>query len=183
MEQRAKRLSIVIPAYNEEKRIGNTLESYGSFFSEIKAKDYFNFEILVVLNGCKDNTLEVVKAFNKKFREIVYLNFKQAGKGFAITEGFKDSLKRDNEFIGFVDADMSTTPEEFYKLFKELQNKEYLGGVIASRWLKNSRIKTPQTFLRKITSRGFNFIVKAILFVPYSDTQCGAKVFRNTALK
>ena len=91
-------LSIVVPAYNEEKRIGRTLEEYCKYFRG-KKNELKSFEILVVLNNCRDNTLEIVKEKKLKFKEIRYLNFQQGGKGFAITEGFKDSLKRNNELI------------------------------------------------------------------------------------
>src|SRR3989344_8183585 len=109
------KISIIIPAYNEEKRIGRTLEEYLKFFSIKKKQEKIrNFEILVVINNTKDRTEEIVKEKQKKCMELRYLNFKQGGKGFAITEGFKDALKRDNKLIGFVDADMSTSPEEYF---------------------------------------------------------------------
>jgi len=75
---------------------------------------------------------------------------------------------------------MATPPEAFYALINAIGKND---GVIASRWLKESQIKTEQTMLRKITSRGFNFLTRSILFLPYKDTQCGAKLFRNGALK
>jgi dolichyl-phosphate beta-glucosyltransferase len=107
----AKSISIVIPAYNEEKRIRNTLEEYYLFFKEKKNNgEIKNFEMLVVLNACKDNTIEIVKEYQKKYQEIRFLDFEQGGKGFAITEGFKDALNRENDLIGFVDADMATSP-------------------------------------------------------------------------
>ena len=95
------KVSIVIPAYNEEKRIGNTLEKYIKFLRDKKVK----FEILIIINNTTDNTEKVVKNYMKRFPEIRYLNFQQGGKGFAVIEGFKDALKRDNDLIGFVDAD------------------------------------------------------------------------------
>src|SRR3989344_5442103 len=98
------KLSIVIPAYNEEKRIGRTLDNYLNFFS----KKIRNFEIIVVLNGCKDNTFDIVKRFIKKSNKIRYLIFKEnIGKGGAIVEGFKTAR---GDLIGFVDADMATPP-------------------------------------------------------------------------
>lgn len=176
-----EKTSIVIPAYNEEKRIGKTLEEYARFFEERKKiGELRGFEILVVLNACKDNTLEVVKEKQKKYKEIIFLNFERGGKGFAIIEGFRDALRRDNLFIGFVDADMATPPEAFYDLIKNIGDFD---GVLASRWMKKSVIKTKQTLLRIITSRGFNFLVKSILFLPYSDTQCGAKLFKKEAIE
>ena len=175
-----KRLSIIIPAYNEEERIGKTLDRYCNFFEELKNKEVLDYEIVVVLNACKDRTAEVVKSYQKKFRSLKYLEYERGGKGFAIIEGFKYALNKKNELIGFVDADLATGPEVFYELVKNIKNYD---GVITSRWKKDSIIKTEQTLLRKITSRGFNFLVRSILLLPYSDTQCGAKLFKRKAIE
>jgi len=148
-------LSIVIPAYNEEKRIGETLKSYSDYFDKLSKKEKFRYEILVVINNTKDNTEGVVKSYKKKNKNIRYLNFKQGGKGFAVIEGFKDALTRKNDLIGFVDADLATPPNAFYGLVKHLGSYD---GIIASRWHPKSLIKTKQTLLRKITSNGFNFL-------------------------
>ena len=68
---------IVIPAYNEEKRIDNTLKKYGEYFQDLKKKKFLDFEILIVINNTQDKTEEIVKKFQKEFNEIRYLNFKQ----------------------------------------------------------------------------------------------------------
>ncbi|MDD5086273.1 MAG: glycosyltransferase [Candidatus Nanoarchaeia archaeon] len=166
--------TIVIPAHNEEKRIRKTLEIYGEFF---KKK---NFEILIVLNGCKDKTLDVVKKSEKKYKIIRHIEFKQAGKGFAIVEGFKNAIKRKSNLIGFVDADLATPPVAFFDLVKDIGESD---GIIASRWMKKSIVKTKQSILRRITSRSFNFLVRSLLGLKFSDTQCGAKLFKAEALK
>ncbi len=169
-----EKLSIIIPAYNEEKRIGRTLESYSKFYENLKKKKRLDFEILVVLNACRDNTLKVVKSVQKKHKNIRFLDFVRGGKGFAVVEGFKDTLKRKNSLIGFVDADMATSPESFYDLALKLDGYD---GAIASRGLKDSIVTT--SFKRKLTNRGFNFLVRIVLHLPYKDTQCGAKIFRR----
>jgi len=170
------RLSVIIPAYNEEKRIMNTLEKYCEFFRNEKIE----FEILVVLNNCKDGTLEIVKNSQKKFKEIIFLNFEKGGKGFAIIEGFKDSLKRGNDLIGFVDADMATPPNAFYDLVTNIKNYD---GIIASRWLEKSVVNIKQSFLRRFVSRGFNFFVRTFFLFSYRDTQCGAKLFKRKIIE
>lgn len=172
------KVSIIIPAYNEEKRIGKTLREYEKFFKNLKKQKKLDFEILVVINNTKDHTEEIVKKYSKEYKEIRYLNFKQIGKGFAITEGFKNALKRDNDLIGFVDADMATSPEHFYWLIRDLGKND---GAMASRGLKNSLVKT--SLKRKVNHKGFNFLVRSILFLPYKDTQCGAKIFRRKSIK
>lgn len=174
-------ISIVIPAYNEEKRIGKILEKYSLFFEEKKKKkEIKDFELLVVINNTKDKTEEIVKQFAKKYNEVRYLNFKQGGKGFAIIEGFKDALERDNKLIGFVDGDMSTPPEAFYDLILKIKNYD---GIIADRWDKRSIITPKQSFLRRFISRGYNFIVRTLFLFPYKDTQCGAKLFKREVLE
>ena len=169
-----KSLSIVIPAYNEEKRIARTLDAYSKFFSG-NVKD---FEIIVVLNNCKDNTLEIVEKFSKKSKKIKYLDFKRAiGKGKAIIEGFKVAK---GNLIGFVDADMATSPSSFYDLIKNMNGYD---GIIASRWIKNSKIKEKQPLLKRIGSRGFNFLVYLLFDLKFKDTQCGAKLFKSYVIR
>lgn len=174
------KLSIIIPAYNEERRIEKTLEEYCKFFNEKeKEKDIEDFEIIVVLNACKDNTLQIVEKQKKKFKEIKILNFKQGGKGFAIIEGFKEALKKDFELIGFVDADMSTPSEAFYDLIENIENCD---GIIASRWKKGALVKK-RTISRAIVSKGFNFLVRSLFLFKHKDTQCGAKLFKRKVIK
>lgn len=172
------KLAIIIPAYNEERRISNMLREYCGFFSELKKKRVLDFEIIIVINNTHDKTEEIVREFQKKNREISYLNFAEGGKGFALTEGFKQALKRENDLIGFVDADMSTRPEAFYKLVENMGEHD---GVIASRAIKGARANF--SLKRKITHRGFNFAVKGLLFLKYHDTQCGAKVFKRKVIE
>lgn len=172
------KVSIIIPAHNEENRIGKTLYFYSKFFKNLKKQENLDFEIIVVINNTKDKTEDIVKSYSKENKEIKYLVFKEGGKGFAIIEGFKEVLKRENDFIGFVDADMATPPEAFYWLIKYMGNSH---GTIASRGLKGSVVKT--SLKRKITHRGFNFIVRSILLMPYRDTQCGAKLFKRRVIE
>src|SRR3989344_7811527 len=168
------KLSIIIPAYNEETRIGKTLENYTSFFN----KNLKNYEIIVVLNGCVDNTLEIVNKIANKNKTLKILEFKEKiGKGGAIKEGFKLAK---GDLIGFVDADSSTSPEEFLKLYNNISDYD---GIIASRWMKGSVISKKQPFLRIIFGRVFNFIVNALFGFHYKDTQCGAKLFRKQAVE
>ena len=174
------KLYIIIPAYNEEKRISKTLESYLEFFKKIKKENKLDFNILVVINNTKDKTKIIVENYCKKYSELSYLDLEKGGKGYAVIEGFKYALKKDFDLIGYVDADLATPPEAFYMLVERIKNYD---GIIASRWNKKSIIKTPQTLLRKITSRGFNFLVRILFFMPYNDTQCGAKLFKKEAIK
>ena len=172
-----EKVGIVIPAHNEGKRINNILTAYLAYFSGLKKEGILDFEIVVVLNACSDNTLDVVEEF--KYRELFVLNLEQGGKGLAITEGFKSLLKRDVDLIGFVDADGATPPEAFYDLIRRINGYD---GVIADRWHRKS-IVAKQTVFRRFISRGYNFIVRSLFLLPYRDTQCGAKIFRREVLE
>jgi len=174
------RLSIVIPAYNEEKRIGKTLESYSEFFENLRKDNKLDYEILIVINNTTDRTEEIVRDSQKKNKNIRYLNFKPGGKGFATIEGFKDALKRDNDLIGFVDADLCTLPEDFYNLVRNMGD---YGGSIGSRYTKGAVIDPKPTGKRLVAKRLFNLFVRFLLFLPYRDTQCGAKIFKRKALE
>lgn len=176
-----EKLIIVIPAYNEEKRIAKTLEEYGDFFTDLKKKEKINPEILIVINNTKDKTEEIVKRYQKKYKIIKYLNFKQGGKGFAINEGFKEALKdKKNSLIGFVDADLATSPTAFYDLVINLREPD---GLIASRYIEGSKVSPRQSLPRIIVSRLFNFLIRVLFLMPYKDTQCGAKLFKRKAIE
>jgi len=182
MAEKAK-IAIIMPAYNEEKRIGNSLKIYSDFF-EIKRKEKeIDYEIAVVINNTKDRTKEIVKEFAKKNKNIIYMDLIKGGKGYATIEGFKDALKRKNDFIGFVDADASTPPEAFYSLINKIINNGQIGGVIASRYINGSRLSPKPSLSRIVVSRIFNALIRAALMMPYRDTQCGAKLFSRNAIE
>ena len=174
-----QKISIINPAYNEEKRISKTLEHYAKYFENLRKEKKLDYEILIVINNTTDKTEEIVKSFIKKNKRILYLNLKQGGKGFAVIEGFKDALKRKNDLIGFVDADMATLPEEYLKLIK---NIEGFDGIIASRYIKGAIIDPKPSLQRLLAKWAFNFVVRIFLFLPYKDTQCGAKIFRRKSI-
>lgn len=168
-----------MPAYNEEKRIGKTLEAYSSFFNE-KLDKRFDYQIFVVINGTKDKTEDVVREHIKKNKRIKFINLKKAGKGYAISQGFYESLKGDFDNMGFVDADMATPPEQYWKLIERINGYD---GVIADRYMKGSKITPSFSFRRIAVSRIFNFLVRSFFAIPYGDTQCGAKLFKRNAIE
>jgi glycosyltransferase involved in cell wall biosynthesis len=175
-----EKVSIVMPAHNEEGRINDTLKAYSEYFTRLKKENALDFEIVVVTNGCKDNTCDIVNGYRNMYPEVRLLDFESSGKGFAVIEGFKDSIRRNMKLIGFVDADGATPPRAFYGLIRNIRNND---GIIANRWDPRSTIRTQQTFLRKLLSRGFNLIVRSMFLLPHQDTQCGAKLFRKSLLE
>jgi glycosyltransferase involved in cell wall biosynthesis len=169
------KLSIIIPAYNEEKRISAVLENYYQFFEE-KLKN--NFQIIVIPNNCSDNTIEIIKEHCKNKKQIKYFEIKKySGKGGAVMKGFNEA---EGDFIGFVDADRSTSPEEFFKLYSNLENYD---GIIGSRRIKGAKIIPKRSFSKRISSLFFNIATKILFRHKYRDTQCGAKLFRKEIAK
>lgn len=173
------KITIIIPAYNEEKRIGTTLEEYGSFFQKMRIERKIDAKILVVINNTTDETEKIVKKYSKKYPSIKYIDLVLGGKGYAVTEGFKIALEEKADYVGFSDADSATSPEEFMKLI--VACKKY-DGAIADRYLPESVIKPKPSIQRLIARRMFNFVIRALMFLPYGDTQCGAKVFKRRAI-
>lgn len=168
------KLSLIIPAYNEERRIGKTIENYtNSFNKNLKGK----YELIVIVNGSTDSTLKIAENFAKN-KYVIVKEFKEKiGKGGAIKQGFKLAK---GDLIGFVDADSSTSPEEFLKLYDNIKDYD---GIIASRWMKGSVISKRQPLTRRIFGRVFNLIVKILFGFKYKDTQCGAKLFKKHAVE
>jgi len=173
------KVSIVIPAHNEKERIGRTLTQYCRFF--LKNKTGLDTTFLVVLNGCTDNTIDIVKEKQKEFSNIEILDLKQAGKGLAVTTGFKESLKQDYDLIGFVDADMATEPQYFYELIENIDNYDV---IFASRYMKKSKISPARPWYKRWGRELiFNPLVRLLIGINFRDFQCGAKLFKRHVLE
>jgi glycosyltransferase involved in cell wall biosynthesis len=169
-------LLLLIPAYNEEARIEPVLREYGLYFKDqYKGK----FQLVVVLNGCRDNTLGVVQRVAKDFPAISALNFLEPiGKGGALIEGLK--LAPTSDLVGYVDADGASPPHALHDLVKLTDKADC---VIGSRWLPGAVLHQAQTRLRRFTSRCFHLIVEMLLHLHIKDTQCPCKVIRRTAVE
>lgn len=176
------KLTVIIPAHNEQNRIKDTLREYYRYFKTLKDQEIVDFEILVVLNGCRDNTAEVVKCIMKSSGdEIRMLDLKEAGKGLAIIAGFKDALEHSNDYIGFVDADMATEPQYFYELYLQMNDHD---GVIASRYMPASEIYPPRPLVKEWGRKlVYNQIVRLLFGMRYADMQCGAKLFKRSVIE
>ncbi len=165
------KLSLVIPAYNEEERISSVVKSYSAF---LNGRDY---EMIVVCDGT-DRTAEIIKSLMKTNNRLRLLEFKKKlGKGGALIQGFEAAR---GSLIGFVDSDESVEPEEFQKLLDTL---EFEDCAIASRYVEGAEISVPQPLARRIASRVFNLLVNLLFNLGLKDTHCGAKVFRQRVIK
>lgn len=169
------KLSIVIPAYNEEERLPPTLEAYTAYFTPRYGADY---EILVVVNGSRDGTEALSRAFGRSHPEVkVLVEPRPIGKGGAVILGFRAAS---GDLVGFADADGATPPDAFDDLVRNIGGN---GAIIASRWFKESRVFPPQPLKRRVASRIFNGLVRLLFKVRIRDTQCGAKVMTRAALE
>ena len=169
-------LLILIPAYNEERRIEPMLRDYAEFFG----KNYSGeFQIVVVLNGCTDDTLGVVRRVAEEFSAVHALEFREAiGKGGALIEGLK--LAEHADLIGYVDADGATPPRAFLEL---AQHTGEADCVIGSRWMPGAVIHQSQAGHRQFASRAFHQIVQVLFWLNIHDTQCGAKVMKRAVVE
>jgi len=145
-------LLLLIPAYNEEARIEPVLREYAQYFQN----NYEGrFELVVVLNGCRDNTLGVVQHVARDFSCIRAENFADPiGKGGALIEGLK--LAPAADVVGYVDADGASPPRALHELIKLIGQADC---VIGSRWLPGAVLHQAQTRLRRFTSRCFHLVV------------------------
>lgn len=169
-------LSIIIPAYNEENRIKNTLLSINDYLSDKK----INAEILVVNDGSKDKTVELVKNYQGKIPNIRIIDLgKNYGKGAAVKQGVIESK---GKMILFTDADNSTPIEELDKLQKRLiENNAQIA--IGSRYIKDDSVKIKQPKYRIFLGRAGNILIRIFLIDGIRDTQCGFKLFTSNAAK
>lgn len=166
------KLSIVIPAYNEEHRLGVMLDAYLPYF---ETKYGAAVEFIVVANGCRDRTAELAQSYAARHAALrVIVEPAAIGKGGAVIRGF-DAARGD--LMGFVDADGATPPAAFDALVESIGPA---GMIIANRWHPESHI-TRQPWFRRFASRCFNGLVRGWFRLPTSDTQCGAKLLRREA--
>jgi glycosyltransferase involved in cell wall biosynthesis len=169
------KFSLIIPAYNEEKRIKKTLKDYGEYFK----RNFKNYEIIVICDGCTDRTPSIVERFSRENKHIKLLKFTQKlGKGGGISEGLKSAT---GDVLGFTDADEAVSPREFVKLIKKIENG--VDCAIASRRVKGAKILSKQSFQRRIASKAFNLFVNFMFKLRLKDTQCGAKTFHRRVIR
>ena len=168
------RLSLIIPAYNEEKRIAKTLRDFSGYMNKRK----LDYEIIVVMDGCTDGTPDIVGGFAKKNRRIkLSISNIRRGKGGALLRGFGIAK---GDYVAYTDADGSTPPKEIISLLDRMGDFD---GAIGSRWMQESYVAQKQTLMRRIASRGFNVLVRLAFGLNYKDTQCPAKVFKRKVVK
>lgn len=164
-------LSFVIPAYNEEVFIEDTL---GTLDLAIKEK-MFQYEIVVVDDGSKDKTFMKAMQYAKRNGHVKVIRYdRNAGKGFAIKTGVMEST---GDVVIFIDGDMEIDLSTLSMYVEALENADI---VIATKWHPSSTVSMPLS--RKMLSRTFNVLVRILVGFTFKDTQVGLKVMKRSAV-
>jgi dolichyl-phosphate beta-glucosyltransferase len=165
--------SIIIPAYNEARRIPATLEAVLAWIRAERC----DAEVVVVNDGSRDQTAEVVRAFAERAPEIRLVeNPGNRGKGYSVRHGMLEAL---GEVVMFTDADLSAPIEEAQRLIDAIAQGADIA--IGSRWLESTRQTIRQPLYRQLFGRCFNLVTRAVMHLPFADTQCGFKAFTRAA--
>jgi len=165
--------SLVIPAYNESERITASLDKILAYI----AQNNWDAEVLVVNDGSRDNTADVIRQYEQSSSIVRLLeNPGNRGKGYSVRHGM---LQARGDVLIFSDADLSSPIYESAKLIREIEK----GADVAfgSRWLEADTQTERQSILRQIAGRVYNLLLRAILGLNYKDTQCGLKAFTRDA--
>jgi len=170
-------ISIIIPAYNEEKRLPATLEKVVAWLDRT---DWSFREIIVVDDGSSDGTAAVAERFAAGRSDVrVLRNPGNHGKGYSIRNGM---LEAQAEWALFSDADLSAPIEELDKLWLAV-SKDSADVAIGSRALNRGLIGVHQSAFREYGGRVFNLLLRVITGLPFWDTQCGFKLFEGGAAR
>ena len=165
-------ISIIIPAYNEEKRLPSTLQQVRDY---LDAGQWEFSELVVVDDGSRDGTVELARGAGAR----VLQNPGNRGKGYSIRHGM---LEAKGDWVLFTDADLSAPIGELDKLWQSAE-REQASVAIGSRALDRSLIGVHQPMFREGMGRLFNLLMRLITGLPFLDTQCGFKLFEAQAAR
>ena len=169
-------LSVIIPAYNEEKRLPKTLKEIDKYLS----RQSYDYEIIVVNDGSKDKTAKIVRDLMPDIKGLKLIDNKENhGKGYTVRQGM---LEAEGDYRVFTDADNSTSIDQIEKMWPEF--KKGYDIIIGSRDIKGAIIAVPQPWWRIMLGNVFNLIVQMVSgLLGIWDTQCGFKGFTKKAVE
>jgi len=167
-------LSVIIPAYNEEKRLSKTLEEIDKYLS----KQNYDYEILVVNDGSKDKTAQVIRDRVSVIQNLRLIdNKKNNGKGYVVRQGM---LEAKGEYRIFTDADNSTSIDQVEKMWPYFEKGYDI--VFGSRDVKGAILDPSQSLFRRFLGEAFGFLTNLIVGTwGIADSQCGFKCFTKKA--
>ncbi len=166
-------LSIIIPAFNEEARLSQTLQRIREYLAS-RGKNPDSTEVIVVDDGSTDSTAQLVEQWRREFPGLrLVSNGRNRGKGYSVRHGMLEARGR---IALFTDADLSTPLEEMGKLLAALESADV---AIGSRAVDRSLIEVHQSRQRELAGIIFNLCVRLLTGLPFLDTQCGFKAFRR----
>lgn len=166
-------VSLIIPAHNAETIIENSILEYVRFLSR-----YEEYELIIVCNACRDNTIELAKKSVNDNKNIKIIELKERGKGFAILEGFKRARY---EITGFMDADNAFKLDAVEDMISYLHESSEYGCVIASKWLGRNVFEIAEPLTRKVLAVGWKALTLLLLHMRFHDTQAGCKFLKKKA--
>jgi dolichyl-phosphate beta-glucosyltransferase len=167
--------TIVIPAYNESTRLGTTLEKVLAYVHSHR----WDAEVLVVNDGSRDNTAEIVQTFAARDPTLRLIeNPGNRGKGYSVRNGM---IHAQGKIVLFTDADLSSPIEEAPKLLQALEAGADIA--IGSRWLRAETQTQRQPLYRQLFGRIFNLLLRTTLGLQFADTQCGFKAFKRPTVE
>lgn len=169
-------VGVVIPCYNEEERLLSK-----AFINYIDKNT--GYHLCFVNDGSKDRTLEVLKTLQKGREDFitVYNCEKNGGKAEAVRLGMLHMAKKEDlDYIGFLDADLSTDLEDFDDLVKTIETSKF--KIVSGSRIARMGANITKESARKMISLTINFIIRKILKMDFKDTQCGAKIFHKDVI-
>jgi dolichyl-phosphate beta-glucosyltransferase len=168
-------LSLVVPAYNEARRLPPTLSALASFCGSLA----FSHEVLIVVERSSDRTLEIAASFAAQQAHFQVIdNLVHRGKGYAVRSGMQ---RAQGAHVFYMDADLSVPLAEVHRFLAEFEADPAVDVLIGNRQHVRSRITRRQSPLREKMGQAFNRILHSLALVDLRDTQCGFKAFRQEA--
>lgn len=168
------RIQLLFPVLNERLRLESGIERTMSY---LKENIHIPYKVMILDNGSEDETPEIGKALEKKYREVTYVRVGERGVGVAFRKGIE---LNECEIVGYMDIDLSTDLKYLGKTIEAFQNDTSLDYVNGSRFSKDSNTKGRKWY-RKITSMGLVFLLKTVFKMKATDAVCGFTFLRREA--
>lgn len=169
------KLSIVIPAYNEEESITETIDQIEEAFSQVA----IDHEILVVNDNSKDNTAQVLEELSKKYSAVKYVtNLGPNGFGYAVRYGFE---RYSGDCVAVMMADLSDSPFDLIRYYTTMLEGNY-DCVFGSRFMKGGKV-VDYPFVKKVINRIANLIIRVVMRIKYNDTTNAFKLYKREVIE